>query len=97
LAPVLEAIRNADGLILGTPNYLGDASAAFRALYERLVFQSLIYKLEPLSYNKRRIPILLIMTSNCAEKLYNQIGYDRMLENYKNTLSDVVGLFQKKL
>ena len=34
LAPVLEEIRNADGLILGTPNYLGDVSAGFRALYE---------------------------------------------------------------
>ena len=34
LAPVLEEIRNADGLIIGTPNYLGDVSAAFRALYE---------------------------------------------------------------
>ena len=35
LAPVLEAIRNADGLILGTPNYFGDVSADFRAVYER--------------------------------------------------------------
>ena len=38
LAPVLEEIRKADGLIIGSPNYLGDFSAAFRSLYERLVF-----------------------------------------------------------
>ena len=38
LAPLLEKIRNADGLIIGTPNYLGDVSAAFRSLYERLIF-----------------------------------------------------------
>ena len=44
LAPVLEAIRNADGLIIGSPNYLGDVTAGFRALYERLIFQSLTYK-----------------------------------------------------
>ena len=30
----------ADGLIIGTPNYLGEATAAFRALYERLIFRS---------------------------------------------------------
>ena len=39
--PVLETIREADGLIMGTPNYLGDVSAAFRSLYERLIFQAL--------------------------------------------------------
>ena len=91
LAPVLEEIRNADGLIIGTPNYLGDVSAAFRALYERLIFQTLSYKAEPRSYNKRRIPVLFIMTSNCSEDFYAQIGYDKMLENYKNTLSGMVG------
>jgi len=91
LAPVLEEIRNADGLIIGTPNYLGDVSAAFRALYERLIFQSLTYKIEPRSYNKHMIPVLFIMTSNCSEDFYSQIGYDKMLENYKNTLSGMVG------
>ena len=31
------------------------------------------------------------MTSNCPEEFYSQIGYDKMLENYQNTLSGVVG------
>lgn len=91
LTPVLEEIRNADGLILGTPNYLGDVSAAFRSLYERLIFQSLTYKIEPRSYNQHLIPVLLIMTSNCSEDFYSQIGYDKMLENYQNTLNGMVG------
>lgn len=91
LAVVLEEIRNADGLIIGTPNYLGDVSAAFRALYERLVFQSLTYKKEIKTYNNHLIPILFIMTSNCSEEYYANIGYDVMLENYKNTLSRMVG------
>lgn len=91
LYELLEEIRSADGLILGTPNYLGDVSAGFRALYERLIFQSLSYKLEPRSYNTRRIPVLFIMTSNAAEAFYPQIGYDRMLENYRNMLGSMVG------
>lgn len=91
LTPVLEEIRSADGLIIGTPNYLGDVSAAFRSLYERLIFQSLTYKIEPRSYNKHLIPVLFIMTSNCSEEFYSQIGYDRMLENYRNSLSGMVG------
>jgi len=91
LTEVLDEIRNADGLIIGTPNYLGDVSAAFRALYERLIFQSLTYKVEPRSYNKHLIPVLFIMTSNCSEEFYTQIGYDKMLEKYKNSLSRMVG------
>lgn len=91
LTSVLEEIRTADGLIIGTPNYLGDVSAAFRSLYERLIFQSLTYKIEPRSYNKFRIPVLFIMTSNCSEEFYGQIGYDKMVENYRNTLSSMVG------
>ncbi len=91
LTPILDDIRNADGLIIGTPNYLGDVSAGFRALYERLIFQSLTYKTEPRSYNERRIPVLFIMTSNASEDFYAQIGYDKMLSNYQNTLSNMVG------
>ena len=91
LADVLDEIRHADGLIIGTPNYLGNVSAAFRSLYERLIFQSLSYKIEPRSYNQHLIPVLFIMTSNCAEEFYDKIGYDKMLENYKNTLGGMVG------
>lgn len=91
LTPVLEEIRSADGLIMGSPNYLGDVSAAFRALYERLIFQSLSYKTEPRSYNKRLIPVLFIMTSNFAEEDYGKAGYDKMLEKYKDRLDRMVG------
>ena len=91
LAEVLEEIRNADGLIMGTPNYLGDASSAFRALYERLVFQYITYKIEPKSYNDRSIPVLLIMTSNVPEDTYQQIGYESLLMRYKQTLDNFIG------
>ena len=56
LAPVLEKIRQADGLILGSPNYLGSLSAMFRAFYERLIFQSLTYNKEKPNANERKIP-----------------------------------------
>ena len=91
LAPVLEEIRNADALILGTPNYLGDVSAGCRALYERLVFQSLTYCKEAPCCNAHKIPVLLIMTSNASEEAYPAIGYDAMLKRYENTLNNFVG------
>jgi len=91
LTPILEDIRTADGLILGTPNYLGDVSAGLRALYERLVFQYITYKIEPKSHNDRSIPVLLIMTSNVPEDAYQQIGYESLLMRYKQTLDNFIG------
>ena len=91
LYEVLEKIREADGLIIGSPNYLGNLTAGFRALYERLVFQSLTYNRETPCCNRHKIPVLLIMTSNCAEEMYDRIGYTAMLENYRNTLGTYVG------
>ncbi len=46
LTPVLDAIRESDGLIIGSPNYLSEMTASFRALYERLIFQNLTYNAE---------------------------------------------------
>ncbi|MBR1919971.1 MAG: flavodoxin family protein [Spirochaetales bacterium] len=91
LAPVLDAIRSADGLIIGTPNYFGDVTAAFRSLYERLAFQDLPYRKDSFSYSTRRIPVLLVMTSNCPEEFYDRAGYDRMLKGYQNILGAHVG------
>lgn len=91
LYDVLNKIREADGLIIGSPNYLGNLTAAFRALYERLVFQSLTYNKETPCCNKHQIPVILIMTSNCAEEQYDKVGYTVLLEQYKKTLSTYVG------
>ena len=86
LTEVLDAIRESDGLIIGSPNYLGEMTASFRALYERLVFQNLTYNRETPCCNRRSIPVLLIMTSNAPDT-----AYGNLLENYQRTLSGFVG------
>lgn len=91
LSEVLDKIRKADGLILGSPNYLGDLTAGFRALYERLIFQSITYNKERPNCNEHMIPVLLITTSNCDESRYDKIGYTAMLESYKQKLERFVG------
>lgn len=91
LLEVLDKIRKADGLILGSPNYLGNLTAGFRALYERLIFQYLTYNKERPNCNDHMIPVLLITTSNCDESLYDKIGYTEMLESYKKRLERFIG------
>ena len=86
LTSVLDAIREADGLIIGSPNYLSEMTASFRALYERLIFQSLTYNMETPCVNQNEIPVLLIMTSNAPDTVYQGL-----LKNYQQTLSRFVG------
>ena len=86
LTPVLDAIREADGLIIGSPNYLSNLTASFRALYERLIFQNLTYNSETPCCNARPIPVLLIMTSNAPD-----MAYAGLIESYRQTLSGFVG------
>ena len=86
LTPVLDAVREANGLIIGSPNYLSEMTASFRAFYERLIFQNLTYNLETPCCNERFIPVLLIMTSNAPDT-----AYKTLLDNYKNTLDNFVG------
>ena len=86
LTPVLDAIRSADGVIIGSPNYLSNLTASFRALYERLIFQNLTYNRETPCCNPRRVPVLLIMTSNAPDTIYKDL-----LDSYQQTLNTFVG------
>ena len=86
LKPVLDAIRESDGLIIGSPNYLSELTSSFRAIYERLIFQNLTYNKENPCCNAHPIPVLLIMTSNAPDTMYTQL-----LQNYRQVLSRFVG------
>ena len=90
MTPVLDAIREADGLIIGSPNYRSEMTASFRALYERLIFQNLTYNVENPCCNAHPIPVLFIMTSNAPDTMYTGL-----VENYKNTLTRFVGPAEK--
>jgi NAD(P)H-dependent FMN reductase len=86
LKPVLDAVKDSDGLIVGAPNYFGDLCAEFKLFYERLVFPYLTYRTDVRCCNDHPIPVLLIMTSNAPEGMY-----DSMLSNYRSVLSSFIG------
>ena len=86
LTPVLDAIRSTDGLIIGSPNYLSEMTASFRALYERLIFQNLTYNVENPCCNQNPIPVLFITTSNAPDR-----AYTGLIKDYQNTFNRFVG------
>ncbi len=86
LTPVLDAIRESDGLIIGSPNYLSNVTASFRALYERLIFQNLTYNRENPCCKEKYVPVLFIMTSNAPDTMYSEL-----VSSYQQTFNSFVG------
>ena len=91
LTPVLDAVREADALVIGSPIYFGRPTAGFRALFERLCFQFLTYRTDRASCNERPIPVLFMVTSNCPEGQFAEIGYDAMLAQHVELFERFVG------
>lgn len=77
LTPVLDRVRDADALIVGTPVYYGSESASTRALLERLCFPYHKYSKDAKSLFPRRINTALIYTMNVNEDLLKMAGYDQ--------------------
>ncbi len=86
LKPVLDAAKEADGLIMGAPNYFGDLCAEFKLFYERLLFPYLTYDASKISCNEHMVPVILIMTSNARDTMYAS-----MLNGYRNSLERFIG------
>jgi multimeric flavodoxin WrbA len=91
LTSVLDRVRNADALIIGTPVYYGAESAATRALLERLCFPYNKYSKDRKSLFPRRISTALIYTMNVSEELLGTLGYDRHLNITKTALEKHFG------
>ena len=77
LTPVLDEIAQADGLVLGSPNYFGEITGRMRTFLERLAFPWLSYNDYSLTAPKK-MPVLLIETMNGTPERNNSQGYGSM-------------------
>ena len=92
LTPVLEEIAEADGLVLGSPNYFGEVTAQMRAFLERLAFPWLSYNDYSLTAPKR-MPVVLVETQNGSENANNCNGYGSMEHCITQALDEPEKLF----
>lgn len=86
LKPVLDKIDKSDGLILGSPIYLGDITAMMRALWERLIFQHLNYDDYSKPFSTGNLRTAFVYTMNVSEAYISQVGYDDIFKKYEATL-----------
>jgi len=91
LTPFLRKIETADGILLGSPVYLGSATGAMRSLLERLVFPFYTYTdpLISLYPGKTRLGILYAL--GAPEAMAVQRGWDRSLSEAGAFMERVLG------
>jgi multimeric flavodoxin WrbA len=74
LSPILEEVKKADGVLLGSPIYFGAVTGEMRSFMERLLFPYLAYSNPPRTLFPRKIPTGFIYTMNIPEERLESFG-----------------------
>ena len=91
LTPVLEKLKNADVVILGSPIYLGNSTGEMRSFMERYIFPFLVYSENPRSLYPRNIPIGYIYTTGAKEENFDVFGLHKIIELNEGVATRIFG------
>jgi multimeric flavodoxin WrbA len=80
LTPVLEKLKDADAVILGSPIYLGNSTGEMRSFFERYVFPYLVYSNTLPSLYLKNIPVGFIYTMGVTEEYFDMFGLKKTIE-----------------
>lgn len=72
LSPLIDEILHSDAVIIGSPIYMGEPTAHFRALYERLAFCTLSYEEGEPSTFDGKVNMGFIYTMNAPKDYYEE-------------------------
>ena len=83
LSPLLERLREAEAILLGSPIYFWDVTGALRSFMERFLFSNMLYNRENRWLFPKRIPSALIYTWGASEEaVRTQDSFVRVTEKY---------------
>jgi len=91
LTPVLEKLKDADAVILGSPIYLGNSTGEMRSFMERYIFPFLVYSENPRSLYPRNIPIGYIYTTGAKEENFDVFGLHKIIELNEGVATRIFG------
>lgn len=76
LNEILNKISMADGIILGSPIYLGSVTGVMRSFLERFIFPYLVYDDNYTSLAPKKMPLGFIYTMNITEELADSESFE---------------------
>lgn len=92
LKPVMDAVREADVLVLASPVYLGNLSAQMNLFWERLMFTNLTYSSEKTQRRMKKLKrSAMIITMGCPKELMGRMGYRQHFDYLGQQLGYTVG------
>ena len=92
LRPVMDAVKEADVLVLASPVYLGNLSAQMNLFWERLMFANLSYSSDLPERRMRKMKrCAMIITMGCPEQLMERMGYTQHFAYLGRQLGYTVG------
>lgn len=93
LTPILEEVKKADAILLGSPVYFFNVSGEMKSFMERLMFPFYRYTPEgtPCTLFPRKIRTGFIYTSNAPEQVVKMVGYDKSAAVNANFLKRIFG------
>lgn len=93
LSPVLEKLRNADAIVMGTPIYFSQESALFHAFWERFRFSNHAYTkdLAKAVLFPKKVKSALFFTMNINDKQVLEWGYNDLFERIKSEAVRTLG------
>ncbi len=94
LRPVLEKLRGADAIILGSPVYFSQPLGQGRSFVERWLFPIYSYHYEegkPKVCRDKVIPCGMIFTMNLPKEMYVDWGYEEALKQTPKSMGEIMG------
>ncbi|MBQ3686066.1 MAG: flavodoxin family protein [Candidatus Methanomethylophilaceae archaeon] len=94
LRPVLEKLRGADAVILGSPVYFSQPLGQVRSFVERWLFPIYSYHYEngkPRVCRDKVVPCGMIYTMNLPEDMYESWGYKDALRHTSESMDLIMG------
>ncbi|AKB82760.1 iron-sulfur flavoprotein [Methanosarcina barkeri 3] len=91
LTPVLEKLKDADAVILGSPIYLGNSTGEMRSFMERYVFPYLTYSDNLPSLYPKNTPVGFIYTMGVKEEYFDMFGLRKTIELNENFTKRIFG------
>jgi multimeric flavodoxin WrbA len=91
LTPVLERLKDADAVLLGSPIYLGNLTGEMRSFLERYIFPYLVYSNDLPSLYPKNIPVGFIYTMNVTEDLFEMFGLNKLIELNERVATRIFG------